>query len=253
MIEFTAQRSADLGGHLGPRVIAILPMGSTEPHGPHLPLDTDGVLAMERARRAARQLEERGVDTVILPLVPYGISRLAQDFDGGITLRPGTLWALVEDLLLSLQQDGVRQLVLCNAHHEHEQERILGNLATDYCRRGPGQCQLLYPEQDPDLQPRFREEECFGGRRETSMMLAVAPDLVDQQVAAGLPQLDLSFPVAEPHKNRSLVEIGASAGYLGAPAEAQASGGGPLLDAWARALVDSCASTWPDLFSDSAH
>ena len=75
-------------------MIAILPMGSTEPHGPHLPLDTDSILAMERARRAALLLKERGVEAVILPLVPYGISRLAQDLISG---PEGPLTFRVED------------------------------------------------------------------------------------------------------------------------------------------------------------
>ena len=57
---------------LGPRTVAILPIGCTEPHGPHLPLDTDVTIAVAQSNRAAERLEEDGVRTVVLPLWRMG-------------------------------------------------------------------------------------------------------------------------------------------------------------------------------------
>src|SRR5688572_19969204 len=89
---------------LGPRTVALLPIGSTEPHGPHLPLDTDVTIALAQARRAAARLGELGVTAVVLPAIAYGITRFTEGFAGRVTLRPGTLWALLEDLVLALEQ-----------------------------------------------------------------------------------------------------------------------------------------------------
>jgi len=230
------------------RAVALLPIGSTEPHGPHLPLDTDTVLARARARRAAELFHERGVDALVLPALPYGVARLAQDYGGGITLRPGTLWAFVEDLVISLQQDGIRQLVLVNAHHEAEHLRILTNLAVDFCERGRGRCEVLFPDA-PTLGGGLLEEfDCHGGREETSLMLAAAPDLVDDEVRRTLAPVELDLPDAVPGQSRSLVDLGIRDAYLGAPAEATAQEGAELLDRLAGLVVDRCARAWPDLF-----
>lgn len=234
---------------IGPRTIAILPLGSTEPHGPHLPLDTDVILAAARARRAAELLAEAGATAVVLPALPYGVTRLAQGFAGGITLRPGSLWALVEDLVLSLQQDGVQQLLLCNAHHEYEHTRVLRNLATDFVERGPGACQVLYPDAPacPDAPEYPRESDCHGGRGETSLMLAVAPQRVGE-VRSSLAPVEIELPVPARGINRSLVDLGVPRAYLGAPAAASAAEGRRLLDELAARLVDGCRGAWPELF-----
>jgi creatinine amidohydrolase len=238
---------------LDPRAIALLPLGSTEPHGPHLPLDTDVCIAEARARRAGEIFAEAGVAAFVLPALPYGVTRLAQGFAGGVTLRPGSLWALIEDLALSLQQDGVRQLVLCNAHHEFEHTRVLANIASDYVERGPGRCQILYPDRvAPDEAPPFpREIDCHGGRGETSLMLAIAPQRVRSELLAKLVPVELELPAARVGVNRSLLELGARRAYCGTPAEASAAEGNELLDELAQRLVAACRRAWPDLFEPS--
>src|SRR5688572_18804000 len=84
------------------RTIAILPTGATEPHGPHLPLDTDVTIALAQARRAAQRLAELGVSALVLPPLAYGVTNYTTGFAGRVTLRPGTLWALVEDVVDAL-------------------------------------------------------------------------------------------------------------------------------------------------------
>ena len=64
--------------------VAIVPVGSVEPHGPHLPLDTDTTISETCAARAARELEAKGVATVIAPSVPYGVTEYARGFAGAI-------------------------------------------------------------------------------------------------------------------------------------------------------------------------
>lgn len=246
MSELRTSTQSQVDGAFDARTVAILPTGSTEPHGPHLPIETDVILAQALAEETASQLEELGVRALVLPPIAYGVTRLAQDFDGGVTLRPGTLWALVEDMLLSLRQDGICQLLCCNAHHEWEQRRTLLNLATDYVRRGAGECQLIVPD---DPRARLEEIECHGGRRETSLMLAVAPERVRVDLLSDLPEVSLELPLAEPGKNRSLLKLGATAGYCGDPGAAQAVEGRELLVDLARAHVEHCERHWPDLFA----
>ena len=103
--------------------VALLPVGATEAHGPHLPLDTDVTIARAQARRAAEMIEERGVPAFVLPPVSYTLAQFAFGFAGTITVRPTTLWNLVEDVVESLEQHGVRRLVLLSGRGEEEARR----------------------------------------------------------------------------------------------------------------------------------
>ncbi|MFT7670678.1 MAG: creatinine amidohydrolase [Planctomycetota bacterium] len=236
-----------------PQTIALLPVGSTSPHGPHLPLDTDVIVAEELARSAATLIEEQGVGAMVLPALPYGITRIAQGFAGGVTLRPGTLWAIVEDLALSLAQDGVQQLVVCNAHYEFEHQRMLSNLAIDFCKRGPGHCQVLFPrELTSGETAAFAESECHAGSRETSLMLAIAPERVRMEALEGLQAVAVELPKEIPGVNRSLLDLGANQAYLGDPGAASAEQGQRILSDLACALALACRGAWPDLFESNS-
>ena len=69
-------------------VALLLPLGSVEPHGPHLPLATDRLLAEENARRAAEALNILGVSALVAPSLAYGVTEYAQGFCGAISLSP---------------------------------------------------------------------------------------------------------------------------------------------------------------------
>ena len=83
------------------RSVALLPIGATEPHGPHLPLDTDVTIARAQSLRAAERLGEEGVAALVLPPLSYGLTHYTDGFEGRVTLRPGTLWNLLEDVVES--------------------------------------------------------------------------------------------------------------------------------------------------------
>ena len=251
MTELAQLTWPDAAPYIGPDTVVLLPLGSTAPHGPHLPLDTDSRLALAQTRRAGELLEELGVRALILPPISYGITRLAQSFPGGVTLRPGTLWALLEDLVLSLQQDGVRQLVVCNGHREPEQLRILRGLAVDYAERGPRHCQLLFPDPPVEAAGDPPGGECHAGRYETSMMLAAEPGAVRAEELKALPPVEISFREELARGVDSLRGMGADLGYCGAPGDASAEEGRASIERLARAIVAAAREAWPDLFSSA--
>lgn len=252
MVELARLSWVEAQEYVDLRTVVLLPMGSTEPHGPHLPLDTDVRIAVALARRVAERLEESGVRALQLPPLSYGITRLAQDYLGGVTMRPGTLWAFVEDLLLSLQQDGVRQLLICNAHLEAEQLRLLRGLAADYPVRSPGRCQLLFPDRPDDEGQPLGEGEpdtsCHGGRGETSLMLAIDPAAVRGDELRRLLPVEPPPPEALLARGASLLHLGIEGAYLGDPASASANEGIELLEGLAGGLVEAARAEWPDLF-----
>ena len=94
--------------------IALLPVGSIEQHGPHLPLDTDAFDANYLARRVAAACSNP--KPLVLPLIPYGISYNHAGFPGTVTIGNDTLSRLVYDVGMSAAQNGIKKLVIINAH-----------------------------------------------------------------------------------------------------------------------------------------
>ncbi|MEZ5974977.1 MAG: creatininase family protein [Planctomycetota bacterium] len=71
-------------------------------------------------------LEAKGIPVLLLPTLQYGMTQFTDGFEGTISLRPGTLWAVLEDILNSLAAQGVRQAVaFSNGHLEPEHVQVL--------------------------------------------------------------------------------------------------------------------------------
>ncbi len=237
----------------GPRTVAILPLGSTEPHGPHLPLDTDVTIALAQARRAAERLEAEGVPALVLPPLAYGVTRFTKGFAGRVTLRPGTLWAFVEDVIEALSQDGLRQIVLVNGHLELEHVKVLRNVVLDHTTRAPGRAAVLLADVTrrrwvPMLGEEFAGGDCHAGRYETSLVLAADPAAVREDERAGLPAVRIDLVERMRAGAESFQELGADRAYCGAPAEATAAEGAELIERLSDVVVLSVKEAWPDLF-----
>jgi creatinine amidohydrolase len=91
--------------------LVIIPCGSTEAHGPHMPLDTD----THQVDVVARKLAER-VGAVVAPALPYGYAQMWMDFAGTITLSPETFIQVLVEIGSSLVHHGFRRIMLLNGH-----------------------------------------------------------------------------------------------------------------------------------------
>ncbi len=94
--------------------IALLPVGSIEQHGPHLPLDTDAFDAEWLARRVAERCTSPR--PLVLPLIPYGVSYHHDDFAGTLSVSPETLSRLVHEIGMAAARNGATKLVIVNGH-----------------------------------------------------------------------------------------------------------------------------------------
>lgn len=233
--------------------VAFLPIGSTEPHGPHLPLDVDVTIARAQAWRAAERLGELDVPTVVLPAVPFGVTFFTEGFEGRVSIHPGTLWAVVEDVVASLSEQGLRRVVLCNGHLEGAHVKVLRGLALDHGERDPAKAQVLFPDNTRrrwagTLGEEFQGGDCHAGRYETSIVLAADPAQVREAERAALAPVKVDLIDRMRGGARSFREIGADAAYCGDPAAASAAEGAALIDALATMVVETCRDAWPDLF-----
>jgi creatinine amidohydrolase len=96
------------------KALVVVPVGSIEQHGLHLPLDTDTNTVTEIAIRAARSLDEPRV--LVVPTIAYGLSPHHMDFAGTITLRFDTMVNVVCDVCRSIHHHGFRKILLLNGH-----------------------------------------------------------------------------------------------------------------------------------------
>jgi creatinine amidohydrolase len=92
----------------------IVPIGSTEQHGPHGPLGTDALIATEVARRVAER-----VGALVAPALGYGLSYPHTGFTGVVQLRIPTFMAVIEDLCASLATVGFTRIVFLNGHYDN--------------------------------------------------------------------------------------------------------------------------------------
>ncbi len=99
--------------HLKDIRAALVPVGSSEQHGPHLPMSVDTVCATTIAKLVGEQLYPHAL--VATP-IPIGVSFHHMRFAGTLTLREDTFIGVVEDVCWSLAQHGIRNIVLINGH-----------------------------------------------------------------------------------------------------------------------------------------
>ncbi|MEI8259838.1 MAG: creatininase family protein [Deltaproteobacteria bacterium] len=216
----------------GPHPVVIVPIGSTEPHGPHLPLATDALLALESARRAARALREQNLAAVAAPPIPYGVTRYAAGFAGAISLSPGLVEQLLFELCVAYRAAGF--CLVCVVNHHLEPENVSAIARSVAGANGEvGRvvfANQLTPRWGRTLSAEFKRGNCHGGSYETSLLLAGSASLVHEDVRTTLPSVPISLSTAIRAGQRTFHEMGIDRAYTGSPAEATVAEGDALYE-----------------------
>ena len=175
--------------------VAVLPVGTVEQHGPHLPLITDVLTSSEMSRRAVEQLPE---EAVLMPPVYYSFNEHHMDFPGTIAVEGPTIVNYVTDIGRSLAHHGFRKILLVNGHGSNVP--FLDVAARNITNRSAAICAMvswwsLIPK---ELFRELRESEYPGGMAhgcelETSVLLYLRGDLVRMDKA----QRDINFQKTE--------------------------------------------------------
>jgi creatinine amidohydrolase len=215
--DLTSPQAAALAGDRRTPVL-LLPVGAVEPHGPHAPLGTDGLISAGMCARAGRALaDDPEVRVLVLPALPYGVTRYGAAFAGAVGVSEATLHALVVDVCGALAAQGLDRVVIVNNHFEPEHVATLraaaaeaGALLLDLTRRRHAQ----------RLTQEFRDGSCHAGQYETSLVLADAPHLVDAGRMRALPAVPVDMPAAMAAGRTDFVAMGMDEAYCGAPAQA---------------------------------
>jgi creatinine amidohydrolase len=181
--------------------VAILPWGATEAHNFHLPYSTDNVETERIAALAAQRASERGARVVVLPVVPFGVNTGQLDIPLCLNLNPSTQVLLLRDIATALAGQGVPKLVILNGHGGNDFRQIIRELeplvSLFLCTIN------WYQVVDPKAF--FSDLGDHAGELETSVMLHLAPELVQPLSEAG------------PGRARRFTIAGLRAGWAWAP------------------------------------
>jgi creatinine amidohydrolase len=239
-------RAPQVAQALSERSVVVLPLGAIEQHGPHLPFNTDWLIA-ERVSEAAVARVGDELDVWLLPSLAYTKSNEHAWSAGTIWLAHDTLMKVLDDIGRCIATTPARKLVFFNGHGGNS---ALVGVANREIRLAHGlQTFLAHPGVPPDQGGVSAPDELgmgiHGGTDETSMMLHLAPELVDRSLA--------TRNVPEQLASNRYVRFGGKVGFgwlsndfgpdghIGDPTTATAERGAVLFDAAVTAFAEALA------------
>lgn len=182
----------------------VLGVGSTEPHGPHLPYGTDVYQTEAVCRRAVTRANERGARALLYPVLPIGNNVNQKAFPFACRIGVDTLKQVVLDVIEAVEEDGIRKVVVVNGHggnpaalraalREHAGRRDVG--------RGAFVCLVSTTSAVPDaVADEIEHPSDHAGEGETSRMLHLRPDLVREDEFEAFPVRESSVERLESGK-----------------------------------------------------
>jgi len=176
--------------------VAILPWGATEPHNYHLPFCTDVIESDYIASESSRRAAERGARVIVLPSIPFGVNTGQLDLNMTLNMNPSTQAMILKDVVDSLLRHKVPKLVILNSHGGNDFRQMIRELQPQYSDMFLSTVNWW---QVVDQSKFFEEKDDHAGEMETSVLLAIAPELV-------LPLSEAGLGKAKPFKIRALRE-----------------------------------------------
>jgi len=217
--------------------VALLPIGSTEQHGPHAPLGTDFLTAETVASEASEAFDG---ELLVAPSIPVGIAAEHRQFAGTLWVSPETFRAYVRETVLSLGSHGFDQIVLLNGHGGNSD--ALAEVAAELTRTEDLSVVSFTWFEAAAVGNRSEMPEDMGhaGAVETSVLLHAQPALVRrEELQRAGEQAAESWGIRASGTNLAVDTVEFSDnGVVGDPREASAARGEALLETATDALLE---------------
>ena len=218
----------------------MIPLGALEQHGPHLPLDTDALIAEAVADRAAQRVGE----CMVAPCIPVGASSHHLAFPGTASFSDATLGSVLVEVIQTLVGHGFRGAYLVTGHAGNVGAMASATGELDAADRSrvvsfddwPAQREAIHQAAEAQLGLDRELVGTHGGHFETSIMLAIAPDRVDMASAvAG--HVGPASSASAKLRSEGMAAL-SPVGIIGDPRGASADAGEIYLDALVGLVVD---------------
>ncbi len=155
--------------------LAILPWGATEAHNYHLPFGTDIYEVEAIAEASAAIAWGKGGRPVVLPAIPFGVNTGQSDIRMTINMSPSTQAAVLNDIVESLEGQGIHRLLLINGHGGNDFKQMLRETGKNYPGMFLATCNWF---QSVDKNVFFVHDGDHADEAETSLMMHLQPGLV---------------------------------------------------------------------------
>jgi creatinine amidohydrolase len=223
--------------------VVILPVSPLEAHGPHLPLGVDIFGADQLANLSAEQLNRGGIPTVVAPVLPYAVAKVAMPFAGTVAIEPETLTALISDIAGSFKYHGFKGTVIVCQHLEPENLIALRKVASELSEAGSAVI-IVNPfhteakTMHAMMKGEYPELDLHAGEWETAFCQWMYPDLVKEELLGSLAPrwVDLKQKFMK-EGCKDFLEAGGADCYFGDPSCATPDLGKEIYEALAEALA----------------
>ena len=206
--------------------LAIIPVGSIEQHGPHLPVMTDWAIATEVGRRVAEKM-----GAFLLPALPVSTCREHMGKKGTVWMEPTTFYQMMYDIIVCLKTQGFKRVGIIVAHGG---VFITTPLVRDLNARFNPDLQVAIVNSDnPKVSDIMETQGLHADETETSEILAIAPETVHMDRA-----VDFVPDVPRPYLNYGSIFRASPTGVWGVPTKATAEKGERYLEEYANLTVD---------------
>lgn len=172
--------SDEFARNVKPDTVVILPVGSIEKHGSHLPLGSDLIQPLHVLKEVC---EKTGA--VLAPPIPYGVITTTRHYPGGIGISFDSLRSFTRDILRDLVRSGVHRVMILSGHAAHDHMAALRAAAQDVVDEGALRASVLSDYDIIYAQKDLPPKEGHAGMIETSRLLVHRPDLVRGRSPAG--------------------------------------------------------------------
>ncbi len=161
----------------------ILPVGATEEHGPHLPIFTDTIQAMEVARAAAQR-----TGVFVAPPLHYGVCRSTRGFPGTITVSHDALRGFMQDLIISFFDSGFKAVLILTGHAGGQHMAALEEACQKAVEERDARVSLVSLFDLIDSSTVETPHDGHSGEIETSLMMQIRRDLVSSRPEGHFPK-----------------------------------------------------------------
>jgi len=211
--------------------LAIIPVGSLEQHGPHLPVMTDWAIASELGKRVAEKM-----NAFLLPALPISTCREHMGKKGSVWMEPMTFYQMMTDIILSLKTQGFKKVAILQCHGGiFVMTPLIRDLNAKYNPE-----MMVAVLDGGSFAARLRQEgileasgELHAGESETSRMLAIAPETVHMELA-----VDCVPDVPRAYLSYGSIFRASKSGVWGTPSLASAGKGEKILARSAELAVE---------------
>lgn len=175
-------------------LVVVLPIATVEDHGPHLPVNTDGMITQSICEKVAEKMPR---ETVLLPIISYGYSPHHEDFPGSLNVEYDILIKYVVSIGRDLSRHNFKRLLLVNGHGSNKAPVNIAQKRINYETNGKILCASTFyldGKKGAEAIKKVRKSEIGGMGHacelETSIMLFLRPDLVKMHKA----KKDMNYP-----------------------------------------------------------